>query len=84
MSNGTLLKSYLVAVGGFLVVAFGLAMLIQKWYPVKKAKQLMKFVAFPSAVIASSLNCSIVCSPEIEPGIDLLDADGNNVLPRET
>jgi hypothetical protein len=44
----------------------------------------MKFVAFPSAVIASSLNCSIVCSPEIEPGIDLLDADGNNVLPRET
>jgi hypothetical protein len=84
MSNETLLKSYSVAVGSALAVAFGLATLIQKRYPAEKAKQLMKFVAFPSAVVASSLNCYIVRSPEMESGIDLLDADGNNVLPGET
>jgi hypothetical protein len=84
MSNKTLLKHYLVVVGSALAVAFGLATLIKKWYPSKRAKQLMKFVAFPLAVVASSLNCSILRNPEIESGIDLLDADGNNVLPGET
>jgi hypothetical protein len=84
MSNETLLKSYSIAVGSALTVAFGLATFIQKRYPAEKAKQMMKFVAFPSAVVASSLNCYIVRSPEIDSGIPLMDADGNNVLPGET
>jgi hypothetical protein len=84
MSNATLMTSYSLAVGSALAVAFGLATAIQKRYPAEKAKQLMKFVAFPSAVVASTLNCYIVRSPEIESGIPLMDADGNNVLPGET
>lgn len=75
MSNETLAVSYSAAVGSALVVAFGLATAIQKRYPAEQAKALMKYVAFPSAIVASSLNCYIVRSPEIQTGVPLLDAD---------
>jgi len=84
MTNETLAKSYAAAVGSALIVAFGLATAIQKRFPADKARQLLKWVAFPSAVVASSLNCYIVRSPEIESGIPLLDPQGNDVLPGET
>lgn len=80
MSNETLAASYSTAVGSALVVAFGLATLIQKRCTPDRAQQLMKFVAFPSAVVASSLNCYIVRSPEIESGIPLLDANYQPVI----
>lgn len=84
MSNETLLKSYSAAVGSALAVAFGLATFIQKRFSPEKAKHLMKFVAFPSAIVASSLNCYIVRSPEIETGVPLLDSEGKSVLEGET
>jgi len=80
MANETLAKSYGAAVGSALVVAFGLATAIQRRYSPQQAKQLLQWVAFPSAVVASSLNCYIVRSPELETGIPLLDAQGTNVL----
>ena len=36
--------------------------------------QLLRFVAFPSSVMASCLNCYIVRSPEIPPGVPLLSS----------
>jgi len=84
MSNEALMKSYTIAVTSALSVAFGLATVIQKRFDPVKAKQLMKFVAFPSAVVASSLNCYIVRSPEIQTGIPLLNSSGDNVLPGQT
>ena len=44
----------------------------------------MRYVAFPSAVVASSLNCYIVRSPEIESGVPLLNSDFEEVAPGET
>ena len=84
MTNETLAISYGAAVGSALVVAFGLATAIQKKYPAEQAKRLMKYVAFPSAVVASSLNCYIVRSPEIKTGIPLMNKDGQDVLAGET
>ena len=84
MSNQTLLISYSAAVGSALTVAFGLATFIQRRFSPDKAKALMKYVAFPSAVVASSLNCYIVRSPEITTGIKLTDEHGNDVLVGET
>ena len=63
-------------------VAFGLATFIQK--SPAKAKTLLRYVAFPSAVVASTLNCYIVRAPEIETGIPLQDAAGHDVLPGST
>mmetsp|Transcript_27951 Transcript_27951/g.31299 ORF Transcript_27951/g.31299 Transcript_27951/m.31299 type:complete len:488 (+) Transcript_27951:82-1545(+) len=79
MTNETLIKSYTVAVGSALVVAFGLSTLVQKRFSPAKAKELMKYVAFPSAVVASSLNCYVVRSPEITTGIPLMDEAGNTI-----
>lgn len=63
-----------------MIVAFGLATFIQKRYTAAQAQKLMKFVAFPSAVVASSLNCYIVRSPEIQSGIPLMDEEGQTVM----
>jgi hypothetical protein len=80
MSNETLMVSYSVAVGSALTVAFGLATLIQRRFPAEQAKAMMKYVAFPSAVVASSLNCYIVRSPEIKTGVPLLNANQQAVM----
>lgn len=83
MSNETMMKSYGIAVGSALTVAFGLATFIQKRYDPVVAKKLMSFVAFPSAIVASSINCYIVRSPEIDTGVSLVDSNGKDVLPGE-
>lgn len=79
ITNETIMKSYGIAVTSALTVAFGLATFIQKRYDTNTAKMLLKYVAFPSSVAASSLNCYIVRSPEITTGIPLLNEDGNDV-----
>jgi sideroflexin-5 len=84
LSNDTLLKSYGAAVGSALIVAFGLATFIQKRYDPITSQRLLRYVAFPSSMTASSLNCYIVRSPEITTGIPLLDENGTNVLPGST
>jgi len=84
MTNETLMKSYAAAVGSALTVAFGLATFIQRRYSPAQAKNLLRWVAFPSSVVASSLNCYIVRSPEIDTGIPLVNKDGDEVLPNET
>jgi hypothetical protein len=80
----TLLKSYAAAVGSALMVGFGLATLIQKRYPADQAALMLRWVGFPSAVVASSLNCYIIRSPELSTGVFLLDENENQVLPGET
>jgi sideroflexin-5 len=80
MDTSTIVQSYSIAVASALIVAFGLATWIQKRYPQPAtAQRLLRYVAFPSAVIASSLNCYIVRAPEIQTGIPLLNEDGQDV-----
>ena len=84
MSNRTMAVSYGAAVGSALTVAFGLATFIQRRYDPVRAKSLMKYVAFPSAVVASSFNCYIMRSPEIDTGISLSNDKGDDVSPGVT
>jgi hypothetical protein len=44
----------------------------------------MRWVAFPSAIVASSLNCYIIRSPEIDTGVPLVNENGEDVLPGKT
>ncbi|GMI03115.1 hypothetical protein TrLO_g2488 [Triparma laevis f. longispina] len=74
MSNETLAVSYAGAVGSAMLVAYGLSTFIKKKAPnPDTATKLLRFVAFPSSVMASGLNCYIVRSPEIESGVTLLN-----------
>jgi hypothetical protein len=84
MSNETLLKSYAIAVGSAVAVVFGLSQYIQTHFPGEEAAQLLRYVSFPSAVVASSLNCFVVRSPELESGVPLLNDRFENVLVGET
>jgi Sideroflexins len=73
-------QSYAIAVVSALTVALWSGHFIQRRYPPAKAQSLLRYVAFPSAVVASSLNCYIVRSPEITTGIPLLNAAGESVV----
>lgn len=84
LSNETLLKSYAAAVGSALLIAFGLCNLVQTHFSGEEAAVLERFISFPSAVIASSLNCFVVRSPEMDSGIPLLNENKENVLDGET
>mmetsp|Transcript_28069 Transcript_28069/g.59254 ORF Transcript_28069/g.59254 Transcript_28069/m.59254 type:complete len:479 (+) Transcript_28069:336-1772(+) len=82
--DGTLVKSYGIAIVSALSVAFGLATYVKSNYSGEEAESLLRFISFPSAVIASSLNCYVVRSPEIETGVPLLNENMKDVLPGET
>jgi tricarboxylate carrier len=73
-SNEILAKSYATAVGCALFVAFGVSQFIQRRYNPAQAQKLLKFVALPSSMVASSANAFIMRSPEIDSGITILDA----------
>lgn len=84
MSGKTIVRSYAVAVGSALAVAFGLATYVNGHFEGEELKQWLRFISFPSAVIASSLNCYIVRRPEIASGVPLLNENMDHILPGET
>lgn len=79
LDNATLAKSYATAVAAALGVSYGLATLVQRRFSAERAKRLMRYIAFPSAVVASSMNCFIVRSPEMNTGIPVYDESGETV-----
>lgn len=79
MSTETIVSSYAGAVTMAMTVAFGLSFIIKKRVDPKRAETLLKFVAFPTAVLASSSNCYIVRRHEITEGWSLQDEHGNEV-----
>eukprot|EP00656_Telonema_subtile_P008926 TRINITY_DN14172_c0_g1_i2.p1 TRINITY_DN14172_c0_g1~~TRINITY_DN14172_c0_g1_i2.p1 ORF type:complete len:359 (+),score=81.08 TRINITY_DN14172_c0_g1_i2:70-1146(+) len=77
MSNETLAMSYAGAVGSALTIAYGLSTAVKAKLPPAQATRVLTFVALPTCIAASCLNCYIVRRPEIEPGVPITDADGN-------
>lgn len=84
VTHESLLTSYAIAVGSALLVAFSLSQYVQTNFAGEEASQLLRLVSFPSAVVASSLNCFFVRSPELESGVPLLNDRFENVLVGET
>ena len=65
-------------------MAFRLAKFVQRRYDPAVARNMLRYVAFPSAVVASSMNCYIVRSPEMRTGMPFVNSRGERVLPNET
>ena len=80
-TNEILAKSYATAVTAALFVAMGVSTVIKRSFSVATANQLLKFVALPSSMVASSANCYVMRSPEISAGISLVDANGKEIAP---
>ena len=72
-------RSYCSAVGASLVVGLGLSSLIKARFPPATAAAILKFVAFPTAMVSSALNCFLMRSPEIGRGISLTNRAGEEV-----
>lgn len=84
MPNDTVIKGYSLAVVSALGVVSGLSLAIRKSFRPDKAKELLKFISFPSCVLASMLNCYAMRKSEIITGVPLFDAEGKIVQPEHT
>ena len=74
-TNETLAKSYGAAVTAALTVAFGGSQLIKRTCSPARASILLRFVAFPASVVASTANCYIMRRPEIFAGVEVVDKE---------
>ena len=79
MSGSTLALSSGAAVGSAMAVALAMSTFITRRFPPAAAANLLRWVAFPSSVIASGLNCLVVRAPELSTGIPVLDSSGSPV-----
>ena len=59
--NEALMKSYAAAIGSALTVAIGLATFIQRRYSPAQTKNLLRLIAFPSAVVGA-VSIVILCA----------------------
>ncbi len=79
-TNDQLLASFLVATSSALTVSLGLAALVKTRYPPELADRVLRFAAFPTSNVATSLSCYIMRHPEIKNGIAVFDSNGRLVV----
>lgn len=76
-----LMMSYVAAVGAAVTVAFGVSTFVMKKFPGEKGTKLLKFVSFPSCIVASCSNAAIMRNPERSQGITVMDKEMNPIEP---
>ena len=78
-TDSTLLASYSGAVTSALSIGYGLSRLVKKFASPERATTYLRFIAMPTSMIASSVNCLIMRWPETEQGIAVFDQSGKEV-----
>ena len=78
-SDRVLAASYAGAVTSALCIAYGLSTLVKRSFSPQRASMLLKFIALPTSIVASSVNCMIMRWPETEKGIAVFDHTGTDV-----
>lgn len=68
-SNSVLFASYTGAVTSAISIAYGLSRGVKRFASPERAATLLKFVAMPTSMVASSVNCLIMRWPETQSGI---------------
>ena len=71
-----LVASFIGATSSALTVSLGLATLVKMRYPADVAERVLRFAAFPTSNVATSLSCFIMRRPEIKDGIAVFDSSG--------
>jgi tricarboxylate carrier len=72
-SNAVLAASYTGAVSSALSIGYGLSRVVKHFASPERATTLLKFVAMPTSMVASSVNCLIMRWPETRTGITVYD-----------
>jgi len=79
MTNEQIGISYCTAVVAAVAVAFGVSQFIKRRHSKETAVKLLKFVAFPASMVASSSNAFIMRRHEMKTGIPVFDEEGESV-----
>lgn len=74
-----LLASYGGAVSSAMGIAWGLSRVVKNFFAPERALALLRFVALPTSIVASSVNCIIMRRPEMDIGIGVFDKEGVEV-----
>jgi tricarboxylate carrier len=73
-SDSVLLASYSGAVASAISIAYGLSRVVKRFSSPERASTLLKFIAMPTSMVASSVNCLIMRWPETQTGISVCDS----------
>jgi tricarboxylate carrier len=73
-SNAVLAASYTGAVTSALSIGYGLSRVVKRFASPERAATLLKFIAMPTSMVASSVNCLIMRWPETRTGITVYEA----------
>ena len=79
VTNETLIMSYAGAVTSAICIAYGLSSAVKATMSPDRAIKVLRLVAMPTSMIASSVNCYIVRRPELETGIMVYDEQGKEL-----
>jgi len=79
-SDAVLAASYTGAVTSAMTIGYGLSQLVKRSFSPEKATTFLKFIALPTSIVASSINCIIMRGPETSTGIKVYNTtDGSEV-----
>lgn len=78
-SDSVVAASYAGAVTSAMSVGYGLSQVVKRFYSPEKALTLLKFIALPTSIVASSVNCMIMRWPETKTGIKVYDSERREV-----
>lgn len=79
VSDTTMLASYAGAVSSAMTIGYGLSRFVKNYFPPERAVNVLKFIAMPTSVVASSVNCLIMRWPETSTGITVYNQSGQEV-----
>lgn len=78
-SDSVVAASYAGAVTSAMSIGYGLSQVVKRFYSPEKALTLLKFIALPTSIVASSVNCMIMRWPETKTGIKVYDSERREV-----
>ena len=78
-SDAGFAASYCGAVTSAISIAYGLSRTVKRFASPERAATLLKFIALPTSVVASSVNCIIMRWPETTRGIKVYTTEGQEV-----
>jgi len=79
VSDKTLLTSYAGAVTSAMTIGYGLSRFVKGYFPRERAVNVLKFIAMPTSVVASSVNCLIMRWSEMSTGIKVYNQSGDEI-----
>ncbi len=74
-SDAILAASYAGAVTSAISIGYGLSQVVKRFTSPERAATLLKFIAMPTSMVASSVNCMIMRWPETKTGISVFEKD---------